>query len=201
MYVLDTNRAPCNRGTEEVYDKNGKINKIVIWRDFKKFKTYLYKNGKKTQIFPKKTKEIQKDKVVKEQIDKVSKEDILKKIKKLTKDINSQVKEKKIRITSEEITIIRNHVQKYFNLPYSIYSSIGDHSIIILKVSTSRDGKVNNVEIYDKSLYQKDNNFKSVADSAKKAVFDSSPLPLSKGKEKLFRSLIFDFSPSFISNY
>ena len=54
---------------------------------------------------------------------------------------------------------------------------------------------------YDKNLYQKDKFYRATADTARRAVLDSSPLPLPKGKEKKFENFLFDFDPSFITNY
>ena len=55
--------------------------------------------------------------------------------------------------------------------------------------------------IYDKNLYQKDKFYRATADTARRAVLDSSPLPLPKGKENKFENFLFDFDTSFISNY
>ena len=182
FYDVSTNRAPFDRGTVEVYDKNGTINKIVIWRNYKKYKAFNYKNGKKVQIYPNKTKN--------KQIKTNNKENIIKNIKKSIKQ-----KETEIKITNEEINKISNHIQKYFSINSDI--PLGNGIIVALKLSISADGTVKNVEIQDMSRYQKDINFKSVANAAKKAVFDSSPLPLPKGKEKLFTNIILNFNSSY----
>jgi len=47
----------------------------------------------------------------------------------------------------------------------------------------------------------KDKFYRAVADAARRAVLDSSPLPLPKGKEKLFRNIEFNFDTSFIMSY
>ena len=39
------------------------------------------------------------------------------------------------------------------------------------------------------------------ADAARRAVLDSSPLPLPKGKEKKFQNILMDFNTSFINDY
>ena len=41
----------------------------------------------------------------------------------------------------------------------------------------------------------------AAADAARRAVLDSSPLPLPKGKENKFQNFIFDFNTSFINDY
>ena len=49
--------------------------------------------------------------------------------------------------------------------------------------------------------YEKDKFYRATADAARRAVFDSSPLPLPKGKESKFKNFTMDFNPSFINNY
>ena len=73
--------------------------------------------------------------------------------------------------------------------------------IITLKINTNTDGSVNSVKIYDKLKYQKDKFYRATADAARRAVLDSSPLPLPQGKEKKFENLMLDFDPSFIKSY
>ena len=74
-------------------------------------------------------------------------------------------------------------------------------TIITLKISTNTDGTVRSVSIFDKTLYQKDKFFRATADAARRAVLDSSPLPLPKGKEKKFQNILMDFNTSFINDY
>ena len=40
------------------------------------------------------------------------------------------------------------------------------------------------------NLYEKDKFYRAAADAARRAVLDSSPLPLPKGKEKKFQNFI-----------
>ncbi len=63
------------------------------------------------------------------------------------------------------------------------------------------DGTVRSVNIIDESLYKENTFYRAAADAARRAVLDSSPLPLPKGKEKLFKSIKFDFNTSFINDY
>ena len=63
------------------------------------------------------------------------------------------------------------------------------------------DGTVRSVNIIDESSYKKNKFYRAAADAARRAVLDSSPLPLPRGKEKLFESIEFDFNTSFINNY
>ena len=62
-------------------------------------------------------------------------------------------------------------------------------------------GVVNKVKIVDETSYNKSKFYRAIADAARRAVLDSSPLPLPKGKEKLFSNIEFVFSTSWINNY
>ena len=124
--------------------------------------------------------------------------EILKKIKKIAGNSNRQVQQTEIKLSVTDINKIQNHVTKYWNVSYAA-SEV--KMVITLKISTNVDGSINSVKIYDKNLYQKDKFFRATADTARRAVLDSSPLPLPKGKEKKFENFLFDFDTSFISNY
>lgn len=124
--------------------------------------------------------------------------EILKKIKKIAGNSNRQVQQTKIKLSVTDINKIQNHVTKYWNVSYAA-SEV--KMVITLKISTNVDGSIKSVKIYDKNLYQKDKFYRATADTARRAVLDSSPLPLPKGKEKKFENFLFDFDTSFISNY
>ena len=124
--------------------------------------------------------------------------EILKKIKKIAGNSNRQVQQTEIRLSVTDINKIQNHVTKYWNVSYAA-SEV--KMVITLKISTNVDGSIKSVKIYDKNLYQKDKFYRATADTARRAVLDSSPLPLPKGKEKKFENFLFDFDTSFISNY
>ena len=124
--------------------------------------------------------------------------EILKKIKKIAGNSNRQVQQTNIKLSITDINKIQNHVKKFWNVSYAA-SEV--KMIITLKISTSIDGNIKSVKIYDKNLYQKDKFYRATADTARRAVLDSSPLPLPKGKEKKFKNFLFDFDTSFISNY
>ena len=124
--------------------------------------------------------------------------EILKKIKKIAGNSNRQVQQTEIKLSVTDINKIQNHVTKYWNVSYAA-SEV--KMVITLKISTNVDGSIKSVKIYDKNLYQKDKFYRATADTARRAVLDSSPLPLPKGKEKKFENFLFDFDTSFISNY
>ena len=124
--------------------------------------------------------------------------EILKKIKKIAGNSNRQVQQTEIKLSVTDINKIQNHVTKYWNVSYAA-SEV--KMVITLKISTNVDGSIKSVKIYDKNLYQKDKFYRATADTARRAVLDSSPLPLPKGKEKKVENFLFDFDTSFISNY
>ena len=124
--------------------------------------------------------------------------EILKKIKKIAGNSNRQVQQTEIKLSVTDINKIQNHVTKYWNVSYAA-SEV--KMVITLKISTNVDGSIKSVKIYDKNLYQKDKFYRATADTARRAVLDSSPLPLPRGKEKKFENFLFDFDTSFISNY
>ena len=127
-----------------------------------------------------------------------SNQEVLKKIKTIVGNSNRQVQQTEIKLSQTELNKIQNHVQKFWKISYGASEVKG---IITLKISTNTDGTVKSVSIYDKVLYQKDKFFRATADAARRAVLDSSPLPLPKGKEIKFQNILMDFNTSFINNY
>ncbi len=123
---------------------------------------------------------------------------VLNKIKTIVGNSNRQVQQTEIRLSQTDINRIQMHVTKYFNLSYAA-SEV--KMIIPLKISANLDGTIKTARIIDKSLYKKDKFYRAAADAARRAVLDSSPLPLPKGKEKKFQNFIFDFNTSFINDY
>lgn len=130
--------------------------------------------------------------------EKANKEDLLNKIKKMAGNSNRQVKETSLNFSQTDIDRISNHVRKFFNVSYAA-SEV--NNIITLKIITNLDGTVQSVTIIEKAKYMRNKFYRAAADAARRAVLDSSPLPLPKGKEKLFTNMIFDFNTSFIKSY
>ena len=124
--------------------------------------------------------------------------EVLKKIRTIVGNSNRQVQKTEIRLSQTDINRIQMHVTKYFNLSYAA-SEV--KRIIPLKISAKTDGTIKSARILDKSSYEKNKFYRAAADAARRAVLDSSPLPLPKGKEKKFENFIFDFNTSFINNY
>ena len=140
--------------------------------------------------------QIKQEKVKKDK--KNSNQEVLKKIKTIVGNSNRQVQQTEIKLSQTELNRIQNHVQKFWKISYGA-SEV--KAIITLKISTNTDGTVRSVSIFDKTLYQKDKFFRATADAARRAVLDSSPLPLPKGKEKKFQNILMDFNTSFINDY
>ena len=127
-----------------------------------------------------------------------SNQEVLKQIKTIVGNSNRQVQQTEIRLSQTDINRIQMHVTNYFNLSYSATEV---KIIIPLKISANTDGSIKSARILDKSSYEKNKFYRAAADAARRAVLDSSPLPLPKGKEKKFENFIFDFNTSFINNY
>ncbi len=193
------------REIAELVKKKPKLNKKKVKKDL----------PPKVEKKPEKIKNKQKENLAKgilntltkpikkiENSKKVEKEhnntEILKKIKKIAGNSNRQVQQTEIKLSVTDINKIQNHVTKYWNVSYAA-SEV--KMVITLKISTNVDGSIKSVKIYDKNLYQKDKFYRATADTARRAVLDSSPLPLPKGKEKKFENFLFDFDTSFINNY
>ncbi len=179
----------------EVKKKNKPNPPMIVKKPEKiknKQKEYLAKGILKTLTKPK----IQQEKIKKEKRN--SNQEVLNKIKTLVGNSNRQIQQTEIKLSQTELNKIQNHVQKFWKISYGA-SEV--KAIITLKISTNNDGSVKSVSIYDKNLYQKDKFFRATADAARRAVLDSSPLPLPKGKEKKFQNILMDFNTSFINEY
>ncbi len=124
--------------------------------------------------------------------------EMLKKIKKIAGNSYRQVQQTDLNLSQTDINKIENHVRKFFNVSYAASEL---RMVITLKISANLDGTVKRVQIIDETLYAKNKFYRATADAARRAVLDSSPLPLPKGKEKLFENIEFDFNPSAIFTY
>ena len=157
-----------------------------------KQKEYLAKGILKTLTKP----QVQQEKIKKDKRN--SNKDVLNRIKTIAGNSRRQVQQTEIKLSQTDINRIQMHVTKYFNLSYSATEV---KIIIPLKISANTDGTIKSARILDRSSYEKDKFYRAAADAARRAVLDSSPLPLPKGKEKKFQNFIFDFNTSFINDY
>ena len=159
------------------------------------------KNKQKENLAKGILKTLTKPKVKQEKIKKDKRninKDVLNKIKTIAGNSRRQVQQTEIKLSQTDINRIQMHVTKYFNLSYSATEV---KIIIPLKISANTDGTIKNARIVDRSSYEKNKFYRAAADAARRAVLDSSPLPLPKGKEKKFQNFIFDFNTSFINDY
>ena len=140
--------------------------------------------------------QVQQEKIKKDKRN--SNKEVLNKIKTIAGNSRRQVQQTEIKLSQTDINRIQMHVTKYFNLSYSATEV---KIIIPLKISANTDGTIKSARILDRSSYEKDKFYRAAADAARRAVLDSSPLPLPKGKEKKFQNFIFDFNTSFINDY
>jgi len=101
---------------------------------------------------------------------------------------------KKGDLSAADIDKIASHVASCFNInPYLMdYDEIVD-----LKVSLNKNNEVSSVQIVDKSKYIKDKRYRVLADTARRAVIDCSPLPVQKEKLHLFDTFIMSFNSKF----
>ena len=159
------------------------------------------KNKQKENLAKGILKTLQKPELIQRKVKKdksKNNQDVLNKIKRIVGNSNRQVKETSINLSQTDINRIQNHVRKFFVVSYAA-SEVNIN--IMLAIRTNPDGTVKNVKIIDKTSYTKNKFYRAVADAARRAVIDSSPLPLPKGKEKLFKNIEFVFNTSWINNY
>ena len=159
------------------------------------------KNKQKVNLAKGILKTLTKQQVKQEKIKKEKRninKDVLNKIKTIAGNSRRQVQQTEIKLSQTDINRIQMHVTKYFNLSYSATEV---KIIIPLKISANTDGTIKSARIVDRSSYEKNKFYRAAADAARRAVLDSSPLPLPKGKEKKFQNFIFDFNTSFINDY
>ena len=159
------------------------------------------KNKQKENLAKGILKTLTKQQVKQEKIKKEKRninKDVLNKIKTIAGNSRRQVQQTEIKLSQTDINRIQMHVTKYFNLSYSATEV---KIIIPLKISANTDGTIKSARIVDRSSYEKNKFYRAAADAARRAVIDSSPLPLPKGKEKKFQNFIFDFNTSFINDY
>ena len=122
-------------------------------------------------------------------------QEVLNKIRQIVGNSSKLVQETDNEVSQTEIDKIKNHIGKC-NTMFEGASKV--KTLIKLKISTNMDGTVNNVRIFDKSLYEKNDSYRSAADSARRAVLECSPLPIPKNKSETFKNFYFTFDTSFI---
>ena len=98
------------------------------------------------------------------------------------------------KISSETIEKIRKHIMKCW------YISIGFDELkgnVILKIALRKDMSVFSVGVVDKKKYVNNTLYKAVAESARRAVLDCSPLPLDNSYYETLKEFEMEFNPRF----
>ena len=136
---------------------------------------------------------------------KIEKEKNKKNIQKLKNKIlqvvgnsSKRVAEISVELSQTDIDRLKNHVGRCWK---TFFGASEITMTIPISINTNIDGTVNSAEIVDVSSYKKDSFYRATADSARRAVLECSPLPISKKKwKKFFENFTFEFDPSFINN-
>ena len=166
------------------------ISKPIIIK--KKQNVQLAKGILKTLTKPQPIREKNKKKNLKNK-----NKEVLDKLRQIVGNSNKEVIETEVKLSQTEYDRIANYIQKCWNSPFS---GIDIKVMIPLLISANIDGTINNVKIVKNSLYLKDIKYRAVADSARRAVLDCSPLPIPKNKAEIFKNFTFGFNTSFIRN-
>ena len=103
-----------------------------------------------------------------------------------------------VNLSMSEIDILKHHVRQCWAPPFGANYDLKG-TFIDLQIDTNRDGTVINVKILEEQKYRKSPIYRATADSARRAVFECSPLPLPKEKYDRWKKFIFEFDPSFAS--
>ena len=103
-------------------------------------------------------------------------------------------KKPKKNITSKHIEIIQKHIRKCWNTSYG-FNELKDN--VILKISLSKDMSVFSARVVDVNKYVSNSLYKAVADSARRAVIDCSPLPLDNSYYESLKEFEMEFNPNF----
>ena len=125
-------------------------------------------------------------------------QNIFKDKKKPKKSITSKHIEKiqkhKKNITSKDLEKIQKHIRKCWKTSYG-FNELKDN--VILKISLSKDMSVFSARVVDVNKYVSNSLYKAVADSARRAVIDCSPLPLDNSYYESLKEFEMEFNPNF----
>ncbi len=98
------------------------------------------------------------------------------------------------KLTISEIDAIRHKVQKNWNLPAGAKNA--REMVVRIRLRVAPDGRVLEATIVDRGRMRDNPFFRSMAESARRAVFAASPLPIPEDKYGLFeQGVVFKFSP------
>ena len=195
-----------------------KLKKEKSKRDLKPIKPLKrkIKNSDKKKVMAKgilkslaeaKEKKMLKSKKVddlKKKLKKASEQDKSKKVNELKNKLQAAVdskiitENKNVFMSVSELDILKHHIKLCWAPPYGANNDLKG-TYIDLQIDTNPDGTVRNVKILEEQKYRKSPIYRATADSARRAVFDCSPLPLPKEKYDRWKKFIFEFDPSFES--
>ena len=99
-------------------------------------------------------------------------------------------------LTSLEIGLLQSHISNYW-IPPTGAAGESEFKVDIV-VELSKDGFVADAQIRDKQRYRSDVTFRAAANSARRAVLASQPLPLPAEKYQFWKEFIFVFDPKSI---
>ena len=97
------------------------------------------------------------------------------------------------KITSSEIKKIQKHIGKCWKPPVSASQFADD---IPLEIALNKDMEVISVKVLEITKYSSDSNYRAIADTARRAVVDCSPIPINREHIDLFKTFILDFNAS-----
>ncbi|MBO7332922.1 MAG: hypothetical protein J6U64_04590 [Alphaproteobacteria bacterium] len=104
---------------------------------------------------------------------------------------NTQTEMRSTKLTVSQIDFIASTVRKYWNLDAGVKDI--DNMLIEIKVSLNRDGQVYDVEILNQKRYNADSSFRSVAQSARRAIYICDKL----GEDSPFRILALKYPENY----
>ena len=95
--------------------------------------------------------------------------------------------------TAGEREAIKQHIEKFWNPPVGARDAQG--LVIELQIVVNVDGTVQRVSAVDSARKSRDGFFRAAAESAERAVWMASPLPIPREKYETFREILFTFDP------
>ena len=98
-----------------------------------------------------------------------------------------------VSLSASEIALVRRQVEEHWSIPAGV-QGVADMRVK-LRIQLGQDGAVQAVDIQDAARSASDPVFRTVAESARRAVLAASPLTLPPEKYALWRDMILVFDP------
>jgi outer membrane biosynthesis protein TonB len=98
-------------------------------------------------------------------------------------------------VTASQIDAIRSKIRKCWYIPAGLKNA--KDITVDIKMELAEDGTVQKAEVVDKGRLASDADFRTAAESARRAVLDPecNPLPMPKGQHNLWKDLELSFNP------